>query len=120
MDNNTLSLIEKFGVTKLDVSNRTFAGACVNKKISTACEHIEIFREYFKNKDFDKQSQVAVLHFLKFENKLIAFIDSIPFLPYRRANQESVIESIIEQMPTVSSVYLYKYPDTISHLYQRK
>jgi len=117
--NNTYSLLEKFGVTKLDISNRSFAGLYVNKKISTANEHIQCIREYWQNEDFDKHNQVAVLHFIQADNALVAFIATMPFLPYRRANKEAVVQAIIEAMPRISSIFLYNYPDTICQLYGR-
>lgn len=119
MTYKTKSLEDLFGIKKLDVTNRSYAGMYINGHIIIGKEHLQCLSDYRKQHTPLEESKTAILHFIELQNCIVCFIDTLPFLPCNKAGTWMVINAILKQKTNVSEIYAYNYPKTITQLYQK-
>ncbi len=105
------SLEDRFGIEKLDITNRAFAGTYIEGKIYCATEHIAAMRQCQE----PLSNRMAFLHLIKNNDKLICFVDAIAIY---KVPIDEVVDVIVAQMKEISEVYLFRYPDKITLLYK--
>lgn len=112
VDNNGYELLEeKFGINRLDVQNRAFAGICGYGRIYCAKEHIAAIGQCMADNPSLK-NRMSFLHFIYSDGKLIAFVDSLTLFP--QTPIEEVVRVIFaDQLHKVDEIYEYKYPNQI-------
>jgi len=108
-----LDLYETFQLRKIDVLDRDYAGSYLNGKLYIVKEHIQAFHKMPRDKDGQqpKINEMIALYFLTYKQRVICFIDCISLFP--KPPLEDVVNSVVQEVPGVMEIYLYKYPNEI-------
>jgi len=112
---NYESLEQKFGITKMDIQNRTNAGIYAYGKIYSNKEHVIAIRQCMEDNPY-LTNRLSFLDFINSDGRIICFVNCMAL--FQKIPFDEVVNAIIDQCQEVSEVYEYKYPNKIRLLYK--